>query len=32
MKRALRVGDHNSPYPDEMSVAEEYQWRKEHIQ
>lgn len=31
-QRADRLGDHNIPYPDEMSVAEEYQWRREHIQ
>lgn len=31
-QRADRLGDHNIPYPDEMSVTEEYQWRREHIQ
>lgn len=31
-QRADALGDHNVPHPDEMSLMEELQWRKEHIQ
>lgn len=31
-QRADALGDHNVPLPDEMSLQEELQWRKEHIQ
>lgn len=30
--RSSRLGDHNQPIVDDESLAEEYQWREEHIQ